>query len=433
MNFQVAKPLLYRPTGPACLSKRDIRSPCMAADNKYDNQSLSQRVESVRRQLQAARLAGRPLELERLVATFPEAERAELLTEALLLEWTDLHNRGETFVLEEYRCRFPYLQASVDSAWERWKKDHETLMILNGQQTTSPPETSPPALAQTQPLGHPIYEQVTPVGKGAMGEVYKAFDPGLKRWVALKQVCPELIGQGAVARFRREAQVLAGLNHPHIVKVHDCRDRDGQLTLVMEFVPGGTLEDRLGEVPLEKVEAARLVAILAWTVHAAHEARIIHRDLKPANILMGASVPGNPGNVLGGFPKISDFGLAKCVEGDTDPSPWDAIRGTPSGGTVEQAAGKTQGGTIMGTPNYMSPEQANGETDAIGPPTDVWALGVILYRCLTGKCVRCTRCGPICRPSWSTCAWPACPARRGNDRRRKRWRGAWTAWRGMER
>jgi hypothetical protein len=131
----------------------------------------------------------------------------------------------------------------------------------------------------------------------------------------------------------------------------------------MEYVGGGTLVDRLGKGRLAPSEAARLVSILAWAVHAAHDKGIVHRDLKPANVLMGAPVAGNPGNVLGGFPKISDFGLAALADADS---------------------GQTNSGMLLGTPAYMSPEQAAGKTHAVGPATDVWALGVVLYRCLGG-------------------------------------------------
>jgi serine/threonine-protein kinase len=141
----------------------------------------------------------------------------------------------------------------------------------------------------------PGYEQFELLGKGGMGEVYKAFDPRLKRWVALKQVRLDRARPDRLVRFRREAEALAKLDHPHIVKVHEYAERDGQPVLVMEHVGGGTLEQRLKQGPLRPAEAARLVAILAWAVHAAHEKGIVHRDLKPANVLMAAPVEGNVG------------------------------------------------------------------------------------------------------------------------------------------
>src|SRR5262249_11434930 len=122
------------------------------------------------------------------------------------------------------------------------------------------------------------------------------------------------------------------------------------------------LEERLSG-PLPPPESARLLAILAWAVHAAHEKGIVHRDLKPANVLLDEPVEGSADNVLGGYPRISDFGLA-------------AVAG--------EASGRTLSGMMLGTPAYMSPEQAAGRTREVGPATDVWALGVILYRCLTG-------------------------------------------------
>jgi serine/threonine protein kinase len=197
-----------------------------------------------------------------------------------------------------------------------------------------------------------------------MAEVYKAYDPGLKRWVALKRMRLDRAGSNWLGRHRVEAQALARLAHPHIVKIYGYVGADDEPALVMEYISGGTLEARLQSGLVAPEEAARLVAILAWAVHAAHEKGIVHRDLKPSNVLMDEPVAGNSGNVLDGFPKISDFGLATLTD---------------------VAGGNTLSGTLLGTPSYMSPEQAAGKQNAVGPPTDVWAMGVILYRCLTGE------------------------------------------------
>jgi serine/threonine protein kinase len=146
--------------------------------------------------------------------------------------------------------------------------------------------------------------------------------------------------------------------------VYGYAESGGRPVVEMEYAAGCTLEGRLGTYRMAPAEAARLAAVLAWAVHAAHEKGIVHRDLKPANVLMGAAVPGNPGNVPGGFPKISDFGLAALSNA---------------------TQGQTESGSLLGTPHYMSPEQAAGKTREVGPATDVWALGVLLYRCLAGR------------------------------------------------
>jgi serine/threonine-protein kinase len=188
-----------------------------------------------------------------------------------------------------------------------------------------------------------------------MGVVYKARQEGLDRLVALKMV---LAGAHAdalqLARFHTEAQAVARLQHPNIVQIHEVGAQDGLPYFSLEFVDGGPLDKRIGGKSQPPREAAQLVATLARAIHCAHERGIIHRDLKPANILMTAE----------GVPKITDFGLAKRLEGDSS---------------------QTRSGTIMGTPSYMPPEQARGDLNAVGPKSDQYALGAILYELLTGR------------------------------------------------
>jgi serine/threonine-protein kinase len=201
----------------------------------------------------------------------------------------------------------------------------------------------------------PGYEVEAVLGRGGMGVVYKARHLRLNRPVALKML---LVGAYAgaheLARFLREAEAVAGLRHANIVQVHDVGDFAGMPYFTMEFVEGGSLAQKLAGTPQPARQAAALLATLAGAVQAAHQGGIVHRDLKPANVLLTAD----------GTPKISDFGLARRLDAE---------------------AGHTLTGTLVGTPSYMAPEQAQGKTDAVGPATDIYALGAILYELLTGR------------------------------------------------
>ena len=209
--------------------------------------------------------------------------------------------------------------------------------------------SAPPA-----PSAPPGYVIEGVLGRGGMGVVYKARQLSLNRIVALKT-----LRSGAEAdpqeeaRFRSEAEAAANLQHPHIIQVFDVGSHDGRLFCAMEFVAGGTLAEKLAAGPMPPRDAAALVETLARAVHVAHEQHIVHRDLKPQNVLLTRD----------GTPKVADFGLAKRLD----------------------LPGQTSTGAVMGTPGYMAPEQAEGRPTAIGPWTDVWALGAILYELLTGR------------------------------------------------
>jgi WD40 repeat protein len=214
------------------------------------------------------------------------------------------------------------------------------------------------------------YEILGELGRGGMGVVYKARQLGLNRLVAIKMILAGgHAGKGELARFKAEAEAVARLQHPNIVQIHDVGTQDGKPFFSLEFCEGGSLTDKLAGSPLPPQQAAILVEILARAMHAAHLQGIIHRDLKPANVLLGpapssSSAHSSLSPLPFGTPKITDFGLAK---------------------DIREQSGQTQSGAVMGTPNYMAPEQAAGKVKEIGPAADTYALGAILYECLTGR------------------------------------------------
>ncbi|MGH9366953.1 MAG: protein kinase domain-containing protein [Thermoanaerobaculia bacterium] len=207
---------------------------------------------------------------------------------------------------------------------------------------------------------------MAPLGVGGMGEVWKARDTKLGREVAIK-VLPEAFAADTerLARFRREAQVLAALNHPHIAAIYGLEESRGVEGLVMELVPGETLAERLAGGPLPVEEALEVARQLAEALEAAHEKGIVHRDLKPANVKLTPE----------GKVKVLDFGLAKALTGDAS-SP--DVSHSP---TLTAAA--TQAGVVIGTAAYMSPEQARGKS--VDKRTDIWAFGVVVFEMLTGQ------------------------------------------------
>jgi hypothetical protein len=209
------------------------------------------------------------------------------------------------------------------------------------------------------------YEILGSLGKGGMGEVYRALDTKLGREVAIKTL-PVALAKDAdrLARFEREAKLLATLSHAHIGAIYGLDEHDGTLYIAMELVEGETLEEKLKAGPLPVEDALRLALQIAEALEAAHDKGVVHRDLKPANIMVTRD----------GVAKVLDFGLAKAFSGDPNEA-------SPAHSPALSVA-MTQQGLILGTAAYMSPEQASGQ--ATDQRADVWAFGVVLYEMLTG-------------------------------------------------
>jgi eukaryotic-like serine/threonine-protein kinase len=219
-------------------------------------------------------------------------------------------------------------------------------------------QRQPPAPPSGTPT-IPGYDIVGELGRGGMGIVYKAWHVKSKQFVALKMITPgSETNESLLRRFKTEADAVARLSHPNIVKVYEVGESQGWPYFSIEFCGGGSLAKKLSGIPMLPAAAAELIQKLAHAIAAAHAKQIVHRDLKPANILLTAD----------GIPKIGDFGLAKKLD------PPGQLKGD-----------LTRANVVMGTPSYMPPEQAGGKARTLGPSADVYALGAILYECLTGR------------------------------------------------
>jgi tetratricopeptide (TPR) repeat protein len=248
-----------------------------------------------------------------------------------------------------------------------------TLYRLRRPDTASVADTPPPphdtaeAYDFLAPPGEPdevgrfgAYGILRELGSGGMGVVFAARQQRPRRVVALKMILAGRVGGQRLARFRGETEIVARLQHPNIVPIHEVGEHDGRPYFTMEHAAGGSLAQKLAAAPLAPRAAAELTEVLARAVHFAHEQGVVHRDLKPSNVLLSA----------GGVPKVADFGLAKQFDED------------PDGATPGY---RTESGALLGTPAYMAPEQASGDPRAVGRAADVYALGAILYECLTGR------------------------------------------------
>jgi WD40 repeat protein len=323
-------------------------------------EALARRLDRACNQFEAAWRAGGALpRLEDFLIGWEGQERLALLRELAPLDAHYRRRAGEECRAEDYLGRFPELGTD-------WQP--ETF-------GPAPPPPSPPGAGQS--LGG--YELLRELGQGGMGAVYEARQKGLGRLVALKVILAGAqAGAEQRARFRAEAEAVARLQHPNIVQVYEVGEEDGRPYFSMELVEGGALDRKIAGAPQPAGPTAELVEVLARAAHYAHTRGVVHRDLKPANVLLagpiGNATEGVPysavGNALRGVPgadavpKITDFGLAK---------------------RLDLGPGQTRSGAVLGTPSYMAPEQAEGRPEAVGPLADVYALGAILYECLTGR------------------------------------------------
>lgn len=294
----------------------------------------------------------------------------------LLLQWDKLREVGRSVSAEELCRDHPDLLAEVQDGIAAQLAMHRV------PPATLPAEETPGAANVSSSSGSSPktprldgYEILEELGSGGMGVVFKARQIQLKRLVAIKMVrAGAHAGSRELARFRIEAEAAARLQHPHIVQLFEIAEHNGCPYLVMEFVDGPSLADRLRRGALPIQVAAELLRSLARAVHHGHQRQIVHRDLKPANVLLAHDVSAasarheRPDSQLGPrwIPKIADFGLAKLLDAKVD---------------------HTHPGTVLGSPGYMAPEQADGRIQDIGPATDTYALGTILYEMLTGRAV----------------------------------------------
>jgi serine/threonine-protein kinase len=292
---------------------------------------------------------GKTFYLEDYAKQLPELGPVqELSVELIAQEYHVRHLFGDRPVVEHYIQRFPGRDDTLRAALQA---EDETLAKLRAGEPT--PTTRQRAGPETKPT-LPGYQILDELGRGGMGVVYKARHVALNRIVALKMILGGSYASPAeLARFRREATAVAQLQHPNIVQIYEVGEHQGLPYFSLEFVENGSLDSKLKGNPVAVRQAAQIVETLARAVDAAHQKGIIHRDLKPANVLVTRDWTL----------KVTDFGLAKKLD----------------------EAGKTSTGVIMGTPSYMAPEQASGETKGIGPAADIYALGSILYQLLTGR------------------------------------------------
>jgi serine/threonine-protein kinase len=275
-------------------------------------------------------------------------EDRDALLARLLSELTDTGRRGGSPDVEAMAARHPEVAVELRELWAA----AQVADVLTWPEAAPPAQ---PAAASPLPRSFGEYDLLEEIGRGGMGVVYRAWHRRLQRMAAVKMVLRgNLAGDEDVRRFEAEARAVAHLDHPNIVPLYEGGEIDGQAYFSMRHVEGQTLAAFLAKGPMKQREAVALLATVCRAVQYAHDRGIVHRDLKPSNILIDDH----------GQPHVTDFGLAKRVAG-------------PPGPTVT--------GDVLGTPAYMAPEQVSGRRGVLGPSSDIYSLGVILYEMLTGR------------------------------------------------
>lgn len=334
----------------------------MAID-PVNREGLEQLLRRSCREVEIRVRAGEDRVSEAILETNPAlAVDAEMAIDIIYTEYVTREELGQKPTSEELSTRFPQWSSrlerllDVDAALGEVKPAALTI------QPKSTWEGDPKAITTHGPNPPPVirkriggYEILQEIGRGGMGVVYRARQLGLNRIVALKVIQAANVSPGQQSRFRAEAVAIAQLAHPNIVRVIEIGEQDDDHFISLEYAAEGSLDRKLLSGPFAIRAAAEVVETLARAVDYAHEMGIIHRDLKPGNVLISAD----------GVVKVADFGLAKWYLAPTS----------------EQ----TQSGALLGTPCYMAPEQAGGRAHQIGPATDIYALGVILYELLIGS------------------------------------------------
>ena len=307
------------------------------------------------------------------LAQVAESDQQKLLGDLMLIDLRYRLERGKQLTMAQYQQQLPAHAEAISDVFVRLQEANDTLVNTHeedlrdttriqgpsDQQASSfqPDLAEQPVQSNLDEIGSEFgdYELLEEIGRGGMGVVYRARQKSLDREVAVKMILAGgLADAEAIERFHAEAQAVAQLNHPNIVRVYEVGQHQGHHFFSMDYIQGQSLADVARDHPLSAREAADYVRTIAEAVHCAHEAGIIHRDLKPSNILTDSRAQ----------PLITDFGLAKRTKDDS---------------------GLTATGNILGTPSYMPPEQVARGEETIGPASDVYALGAILYELLTGR------------------------------------------------